>query len=179
MVALLLVLPSVVFARKFSVSTNLLGYAELGTMNVDASYAISRRLSLTAGVRYNPFTFYKGDADRQFQFRQQSYSVGVRLWPWHTWSGWWFAAKGRYQEYNMTGILSRSTSEGDRLGAGLYCGYTLMLSDHFNLEFGAGAWGGLDIYRTYDCPVCGVTVDEGKRGFILPDDIMISVAYVF
>lgn len=179
LVFMLLSAPSAIYARKFSVSTNLLGYVELGTLNADASYAISRRLSVTAGVKYNPFTYNKGDAERQFQYRQQSYSLGIRVWPWHTWSGWWFAAKGRYQEYNMGGVLSRKTSEGDRVGVGIYSGYTLMLSKHFNLEFGIGAWGGLDVYRTYSCPLCGVTEDEGKRGFVLPDDIMISVAYVF
>ena len=103
-------------AQTLSVSTDLLGYARLGTMNLDASYAISRRWSLVAGVRYNPFTFHKGDPQRQFQSRQQSYSVGMRLWPWHTWSGWWFAGKLRYQEYNRGGIISDKTEEGDRFG---------------------------------------------------------------
>ena len=122
-VVLLLTLPFSVKAGRFALSTNLLGYAELGTMNIDASYAVSRRWSVTAGARYNPFTYNKGDADRQFQYRQQSYSIGARMWPWHIWSGWWFAAKARYQEYNTGGILSRETSEGDRVGAGLYSGY--------------------------------------------------------
>ena len=166
-------------ARKFSISTNLLGYAELGTMNAEFSYALSRRWSLTAGARYNPFTYHKGDSSRQFQLRQQSYSVGARLWPWHIWSGWWFATKVRYQEYNMGGVFSRQTSEGDRVGLGLYSGYTLMLSKHFNMEFGLGLWGGLDVYRRYSCPSCGLTVDEGCKGFVLPDDIMVSFVYVF
>ena len=90
-------------AQTFSVSTDILGYARLGTMSIDASYAVARRWSLVAGARYNPFTFRKGDPDRQFQNRQQSYAVGMRLWPWHAWSGWWFAGKLRYQEYNIQG----------------------------------------------------------------------------
>ena len=178
-VVLLLTLPFSVKAGRFALSTNLLGYAELGTMNIDASYAVSRRWSVTAGARYNPFTYNKGDADRQFQYRQQSYSIGARMWPWHIWSGWWFAAKARYQEYNTGGILSRETSEGDRVGAGLYSGYTLMISKHFNMEFGAGFWAGVDIYRKYSCPICGITTDKGRKGFVLPDDIMVSVVYVF
>ena len=179
LVAVLLSVSALVHARKFSVSTNLLGYAQLGTMNIDASYALSRRWSLTVGARYNPFTFHSGDVSRQFQLRQQSYSLGTRLWPWHIWSGWWFAAKVRYQEYNMGGVVSRETSEGDRVGMGLYSGYTLMLSRHINMEFGLGLWGGLDVYRKYSCPSCGLTVDEGRKGFVLPDDIMVSLVYVF
>lgn len=166
-------------AQTLSVSTDLLGYARLGTMNLDASYAISRRWSLVAGVRYNPFTFHKGDPQRQFQSRQQSYSVGMRLWPWHTWSGWWFAGKLRYQEYNRGGIISDKTEEGDRFGAGVYAGYTHMLSPHFNLEFGAGLWTGVSAYRQYSCPVCGLTMSSGNKFFLLPDDVMISIAYVF
>lgn len=166
-------------AQDFSLSTDLLGYARLGTMNIDASYAVSRRWSLVAGARYNPFTFRKGDAQRQFQSRQQSYSVGARLWPWHIWTGWWFAGKLRYQEYNMGGIISRKTEEGDRVGAGLYAGYTHMLTAHVNLEFGVGLWAGMDRYMEYDCPVCGNVLASGRKAFLLPDDIMISVAYVF
>lgn len=166
-------------AQKFSISTDLLGYARLGTLNLDASYALARRWSLTAGVRYNPFTFRKGDPERQFQYRQQSYAVGMRLWPWHAWSGWWFAGKLRYQEYNKGGIISARTEEGDRFGAGLYAGYTHMLSPHFNLEFGAGLWSGLSAYRQYSCPVCGLTVGSGTKFFLLPDDVMISLVYVF
>lgn len=166
-------------AQTVSLSTNLLDYACLGTLNADVSYSLSRRWSVTAGARYNPFTFRKGDPDKQFQLRQQSYSLGARLWPWHTWSGWWFAGKLRYQEYNSGGIRSLETREGDRFGAGLYTGYTYMLTSHLNIEFGLGLWSGLDVYRCYSCPVCGVTLESGKTHFILPDDIMISLAYVF
>ena len=81
--AMLIALSSALHAQKVSVSTNLLGYAALGTMNVEASYAVSRHWSVVAGLKYNPFTFRKGDPDAQFQGRQQSYSIGVRMWPWH------------------------------------------------------------------------------------------------
>ena len=174
---LTMALPS--FAQKLSLSTNILEYACLGTMNLEASYSFSRRFSLTAGVRYNPFTFNEGDPEEQFHYRQQSYSAGVRLWPWHTMSGWWFAGKLRYQEYCYAGILSDEAEEGDRYGAGIYAGYTHMLTRHLNLEFGAGLWGGVALYRRYSCPMCGVTIGTGRKYFLLPDDLMISLAYVF
>ena len=167
------------FAGRFSLSTNLLGYAGFGTMNLEASYGMARRWSISAGARYNPFTFHKGDSARQFQCRQQAYDIGVRLWPWHIWSGWWFSSKLRYQEYNFGGLLSRRTREGDRTGLGICAGYTYMLNSHLNIEFGVGLWTGLDIYRHYSCPSCGMTVSTGKKFFVAPDDIMISIAYVF
>lgn len=166
-------------AQKFSLSVNLLECARLGTFNLDASYAVGRHWSLTAGARYNPFTFNEGDSDRQFQSRQQSYALGARLWPWHIMSGWWFAGKGRWQEYNVGGILSSKTREGDRFGGGLYAGYAHMLSPHLNLEFGLGLWAGVDIYKVYSCPSCGLTLESGSKAFVLPDDIMLSIVYVF
>lgn len=176
--ALLLSAPSAL-ARKYSVSTDILGYARLGTINLDASYSFSRKWSVTAGVRYNPFTFRKGDPEKQFQDRQLSCSAGVRLWPWHTLSGWWFAGKVRWQEYNRGGLVSGKTEEGDRYGAGIYGGYTYMLSPRFNIEFGIGLWAGMADYRSYSCPVCGLTIEDGRKFFLMPDDVMISVAYVF
>lgn len=165
-------------AQRFSISTNLLDYACLGTMNIECAYSVSRFWSLTLGADYNPFTFRKGQED-QFQLRQQSYSIGARLWPWHTWSGWWMSGKMRYQEYNFGGIVSRETDEGDRVGLGLYAGYTYMVSSHFNVEFGLGGWGGLDWFRRYECQQCGLTLMSGRRWFVLPDDIMITLVYVF
>lgn len=166
-------------AQKVSVATDLLDYACLGTLNAEVSYSLSRHWSVTASVRYNPFTFHKGEADRQFQYRQQSYAIGARAWLWHTFSGWWFAGKLRYQEYNKGGIWSKETEEGDRAGAGIYAGYTYMLSRHFNIEFCAGLWSGTAWYRRYSCPACGLTVNSGRKWFLLPDDVMISIAYVF
>ena len=165
-------------AQRFSVSTNLLDYVCLGTINAECSYSVSRSWSLTFGAEYNPFTFREGQED-QFQLRQQSYSVGARLWSWHTWSGWWISGKVKYQEYNFGGILSRETDEGDRAGIGLYAGYTYMVSPHFNMEFGLGGWGGMDWFRSYSCQQCGLIQNSGRRWFLLPDDIMISLVYVF
>ena len=169
----------VMSAQKFSLSVNLIECARLGTLNLDASYALGRHWSITAGARYNPFTYYKGNPDRQFQARQQSYAVGARLWPWHIMSGWWFGAKTRWQEYNVGGVRSRQTREGDRFGGGLYAGYAHMIAPHLNIEFGLGVWAGADIYKVYSCPSCGLTLDDGVKGFILPDDITIGLVYVF
>lgn len=180
--ATLLLLPVLwqyVSAQRFSLSTNLLDYARLGTLNLDASYAASRHWSITAGARYNPFTYNEGDPEKQFQYRQQSYAAGARWWMWHTWSGWWFGGKLRYQEYNAGGIGSPETEEGDRVGAGLYAGYTHMLTPHLNMEFGLGFWGGRSWYTSYSCPTCGVTLEKGQEYFVRPDDLMISIVYVF
>lgn len=166
-------------SQTLALSTNVIDYACLGTLNMESSYAVGQHWSLSVSARYNPFTYLKGDVERQFQYRQQSYALGTRYWLWHSFSGWWTGCKVRYQEYNVGGLLSREAEEGDRMGLGLAAGYTYMLSKHFNLEFGLGLWSGMAWYRRYSCPVCGLTTASGRKWFLLPDDVMLSLAYVF
>lgn len=173
-----LLVSTVVFSQEWSVSTNLLGYVNLGTLNAEVSYAAAQRVSVTASVKYNPFTYRRGTA-KQFQNRQQTYAAGIRWWPWHSLSGWWVAAKLQYQEYNTGGILSRRTEEGDKAGFGLTAGYTCMLHPHVNIEFGMGAWTGCRWYTVYSCPKCGITEDSGIKAFVLPNDLLVSIVYVF
>lgn len=176
-VFLLILACGTVNAQKFSVSTNAVGYMNLGTLNAEGSWAFARQWSLTAGARYNPFTF--SIAGKQVQNRQRAFSAGVRFWPWHVYSGWWVAAKAQYQEYNAGGILSEQAEEGDRWGAGVTAGYTYMIHPKLNMEFGAGFWAGRQKYSVYDCTSCGITVENGTKGFILPNDFIIGISYVF
>ena len=89
------------------------------------------------------------------------------------------AAKLQYQEYNAGGILSCRTEEGDRAGVGLTVGYTYMLHPHVNMEFGLGGWAGCKWYTVYSCPKCGIKEENGRKAFILPNDLIVSIAYVF
>lgn len=166
-------------AQGASVSTNAIDYANFGTVNVEASYAIAQHWCMTAGLRYNPFTWKADTEAGVMQNRQQSYAVGVRYWPWHVYSGWWLSAKGQYQEYNAGGIAEPLTREGDRFGAGIGAGYSYMLGRHFNLEAGVGAWAGHDSHVTYSCPECGRVVDRGNGFFALLNEILLSLSYVF
>ena len=164
-------------AQNVALSTNLAGYAFLGTMNLEASYALAQHWSVNAGMRYNPFTF--GPEDSRIQARQQAYALGARYWPWHIYSGWWVAGKMQYQEYNAGTSKTAYTAEGDRIGSGLTGGYTFMLNPHLNFEVGLGVWAGYDKYVRYECPKCGRIVGEGSQFFLLPDDVLLMLSYVF
>ncbi len=172
---------SICRAQRIAISTNLCDYLNLATLNLEAGVALNRHWSLDIEAKYNPFSFPKSsDKDwAQFQNRQQSYSIATRFWPWHVWSGWWYSGKLRYQEYNIGGIFSQKTEEGDRFGLGFSAGYSLMLSSHINIDFGLGFWSGWGKYTQYTCPRCGLTEKRGSRIFVLPDDILISIVYVF
>lgn len=164
-------------AQGFSVSTNMLGYADLGTLNIEASYGVDRHWSVAAGLKYNPFTYDPdGDSVRR---RQRSVSAGTRYWPWHIFSGWWLSAGLRYQEYNSGGASSPVTTEGDRFGASFGGGYSYMITPRINLDFGLALWSGYDLYTAYSCPDCGRKIDEGGKFFILPADLMLALTFIF
>lgn len=165
--------------QKMAVSTNIIGYLNLGTLNAEGSYSLSQHWSVSAGVKFNPWTFNEDIPGKQFQSRQQSYYAGARYWPWHTYSGWWIAARLQYQEYNMGGLSDALTEEGDRAGMGISAGYTYMLHPNVNIEFGLGFWGGTKRFTSYSCPSCGLTEDRGSSWFVLPNDVIIALAYVF
>lgn len=173
----LLTIPAGLRGQELSVSTNILDYANFATLNVQTGLSVARRWSLDVGVKYNPFTFGQGDGT--ILQRQQSYSAGFRFWPWHVYSGWWLSLRAQYQEFCTGGISSRRTSQGDRYGGSFSLGYTYMLSKHFNLEVGAGYWGGYEIFKAFNCQHCGIVVDSGEKYFLLPSDLTFAVAYIF
>lgn len=107
-------------AQRFNISTNLMEYANLGTLNLDVSYGVARNWSVGAGVRCNPFKF---ESERRGVFfnRQQSYSVGARYWLWHINTGWWFGSKLRFQEYSSGGLFSDGSEEGIFAGGSGFC----------------------------------------------------------
>ena len=172
-----LLLCCMVSAQNYALTTNVLDYVNLGTLNLEASCGIARRWTLTAGVKYNPFSY--GEGRGEFADRQRSLDAGARFWPWHIYSGWWLAGKMKWQEYNKGGFKSLQATEGDRLGGSLAAGYTFMLNTHLNLDLGLGLWGGYDKYVAYECLRCGKIVGEGEKFFILPNDILLTISYIF
>lgn len=164
-------------AQNYAVTTNVLDYMDFGTMNIEASCGIARQWTLLAGVKYNPF--YWKIKGTEMADRQRSVEAGARFWPWHIYSGWWMAGKLKWQEYNLGGITSQLASDGDRYGGSLSAGYTFMLNTHLNLDIGLGLWGGYDVYTAYECLHCGKIKGEGEKFFILPNDILLTISYIF
>ena len=164
-------------AQNFSLSTNMLDYADFATLNLEASYGVARHWTINAQVKYNPFSF--GRDEDEIRRRQRSASAGARYWPWHVFSGWWLSADLKYQEYNVGGLVSVETSEGDRFGVSIGGGYTYMISPHLNLDFGVGVWSGYDSYKVYSCQTCGRIIDRGNKFFVLQSEIILALSYIF
>lgn len=164
-------------AQNRSFSTNFADCANYGTINFEGSYGMSRHWSVNAGVKYNPFTF--GEGESAVLSRQRLLSAGARYWPWHIFSGWWLGGKIQYQEFARGGFGTPETREGDRYGASAYGGYSKMLGRHFNLDLGFGFWTGYSTWTTYACQRCGAIKEKGRGVFLLPNDLIIALAYVF
>ena len=175
----LAVLPVLGRAQNWSVSTNVLDYVSLGTMNAEVSAGVGRRVTIEASARVNPWTFHKGDPSRQMQNRHQTYALGMRYWPWHIYSGWWISADAQYQEYNRGGIISQKTEEGDAFGLSAGAGYSLMLHEKLNLDFGVTLWAGQKTFISYACPSCGRITDKGSKWFVMPNEIRVAIQYIF
>lgn len=178
-------------AQTWAVAVNAADAVELGTIGVEGSAAVGQHWSIHANAKVNPWTFGRRDtsADNnglfqspnpdQKQDRKQVYAAGVRWWPWNVYSGWWIGGKGQYQEFNYGGLLTETSQEGDAFGAGFSGGYSLMLKEHWNLDFGLGVWGGWTKYRKFAYPENGKITEEGHKWFFLPNEAILSLVYIF
>ena len=175
----MVIIPLMASAQKWSVSTDLVDYLNLGTINAEVSIAAARHISVNASVRVNPWTFHKGVPGHQLQNRHQTYAIGIRWWPWNVYSGWWLGCKAQYQEYNRGGVTRQKTQEGDAFGLGLSAGYSLMVHRNINLDFGLGGWTGRKVYTDYACPHCGKITGRGAKWFVMPNEILIALMFTF
>lgn len=165
-------------AQRWSASTNVIDWAGLGTLNAEMGWGATRHFSVGAGMKYNPWE-YRSPEGAEFRDKQLTAYLCGRWWPWFIWSGWWLQGKLQYREYNSGGFSGPATEEGDAFGAGLSFGYSLMLMRHLNIEFGAGFWAGCRKYVSYACPTCGRITGSGLKGFILPDNLSVSMQFIF
>ena len=177
-----LILPLTCGAQIWTVQTNVVDWAALGTVNAEVGVSLSQHFSLVAGGRYNPWEFRDKKFDVPVQLQQQTAYLGARYWPWYVNSGFWITAKAQYiPSFSVTGIWSNALYEGKNgIGGALSLGYTFMLSKHFNLEIGAGGWAGaFQEYHHWNSPNKYFENEEDRKIFILPDQLSLSFVYVF
>ncbi|MGN0202874.1 MAG: DUF3575 domain-containing protein [Candidatus Cryptobacteroides sp.] len=178
-VVLLLAMSLSARAQKVSIATNFVDWAFFGTINVNGELALNQHFSVEAGAKYNPWTFRKSSTT-PIKNQQISASVGAKYWLWYVNTGWWMSAKLRFTDYTQTGLIWQSLDEGKSLGAGLALGYSYMLGKHFNIDLGLGLWGGRTFdYVSYHCVQCMSVEESGSKFFIRPDNIEVSLKYVF
>lgn len=167
-------------AQRWGISTNALEYANFITLNAEAAAAVGKHWSIHINGKYNPFIFNtKGSPTEQLMNKSLTAAVGGRYWPFFVYSGFYYGFKAQWSQFSRGGITSRRSSEGDAFGLGISFGYSLIVSRHFNIEFGVGLWGGNAFYTTYSCPECGEILKRGSKWFVYPNDIVINLLFTF
>jgi len=164
-------------ARRWAISTNLLGYADLGTINIEAQYALNRHFSVDMQAKSNAWKFKAGDG---FLEQKSVANVGVKYWPWYVYSGLWFKGAVQAANYSYGGIFKNRTPErGDSYGLVTAGGYSLIICPWMNIDFGLGIWGGYRDYRRYE----NVQMDSMKyhngSAFLGLSEASVSLMFVF
>jgi len=163
-----------------ALSTDLVDWANFGTVNLEAGVSLHQHFSVHAGAKYNPWNFKTYNLGLALYNKQTTAYAGFRYWPWYVLSGWWVGAQAQYTDYAETGVWRHALDTGKAIGGGVSFGYTLMLHENLNLEFGAGVWAGRRFEHTlYCCPDCMKVRESGPGNFVALNDISISLMYVF
>ncbi len=170
-------------AQTYSVGTNLVDYANLGTLNVTANLSVARHSTLGSTARLNLWNY--GEGITQFYNRVTSVSVNYRYWPWYVYSGWWLMANLEVEVHSLANFLYvDGRKDAVKYGPGLGFGYSLMLNKNVNLDLGVLFWGGLQHYKEYCGPGCGrllSDIDKWRKPsfFIEPNNVFVSIYYIF
>lgn len=163
-----------------ALSTDLVDWANFGTVNLEAGVSLHQHFSVHAGAKYNPWNFKTHNLGLALYNKQTTAYAGFRYWPWYVLSGWWVGAQAQYTDFEETGVWRHALDTGKAIGGGVSFGYTLMLHENLNLEFGAGVWAGRRFEHTlYCCPDCMKVRESGPGNFVALNDISISLMYVF
>ena len=176
---LLLLSASRVYSQKMAVATNGADYLNLFTINGGFSFALSRSVTMEWSMRYNPFVYNLSGSRKEIQNKRLALYTGVRYWPWHVYSGWFIMGNLNFTRFNMGGIFSMKSYEGDAYALTFGGGYALMLSSKFNLDFAFSFMTGYSRYKRYGCTSCGPVEAKKKQLFITPDNIYIQLSYLF
>lgn len=162
-------------AQNMYVSTNLLDYTNLGTINGEFGLSPWPNWSLYTRARYNPFTF---KFNKQLQNRVAGAAVGAKYWFWYVNSGWFLNSHIGFSVYNTGGILDSYAYEGEACTLSAGAGYSLMLTRKMNLDFALGLQGGYTSYTKYACPQCGAVLKEGKKVFVAPSNLLVQLTLI-
>ena len=162
-------------AQNMYVSTNLLDYLNLGTINGEFGLNPLPKWSFYARGRYNPFTY---NVNGQKQNRVAGLAVGARYWFWYTNSGWFLNSHIGGALYNTGGIFDGYAYEGAACSLTLGGGYSLMLNERWNLDFGLGVQGGYTSFTKYTCPKCGKVLGDGKKVFVAPSNMLVQLSLI-
>lgn len=176
---------AVLSGQNVSVKTNLL-YDATASVNIGAEFKLAPKWSLDVSGDYNGWTinghkwkhwFAQPEARYWFCEPFVRHFIGVH------------AIGGQYNVGNIKGLpnflgsdfskLDYERYQGWGIGAGVAYGYTLPLSQYWNMEFEIGVGYVYLDYDVYECKDCGRKVGEKKHNYIGPTKAAVNLVYVF
>ncbi|MBQ0024465.1 MAG: DUF3575 domain-containing protein [Bacteroidales bacterium] len=162
--------------RNWALSFTLLDFSM--SINADLQKAVARNWTTDVQFRYNPWEFVKSAAYMSQDVKYQA-QVGVRYWPWYTFSGLWLKGALQAQNYRRGGFEGIRPEMGNKYGVAASVGYSLMITKWFNIDFGAGLWGGFKRYQVFADQNFETVKEKGGNGFISGNELSVSASFIF
>ncbi|WP_165043850.1 DUF3575 domain-containing protein [Dysgonomonas sp. ZJ709] len=158
-------------AQFYSLGTNI---PALGTttLNLEASMTLNRKWSVHLPVYYNPFVFKDNKKIQNF-----SVLPGVRYWMLESYVRGFVGVNAIGSKYHFTWKDYRY--EGLAFGGGISAGYAYLLSPRWNLEVQGGIGLIWADYTKYKCEECGKKLADENGWYLIPNQIAISLIYLF
>lgn len=160
-------------AQFYSLSTNVAALAT-GSVNAEWSMTLNRSWSLHLGGSVNPWRI------EQFRIQHLMVRPSIRWWASESYRGWWLGSHfcGAYAHVGIPRLMKRKY-EGVAMGGGLDVGYTWAMDTRWNIEVGLGAGAYYVDMWAGRCHTCSYRADEVRRWVFLPDNIKVSMIYLF
>jgi len=158
-------------SQNYSAGTNLIGVAT-GSLNMELSAGVGRKLSIHLPVSWNPFHF---SGNRKIM--HLAVQPGLRFWSWHSYSGFYTGTQVGFIRYNAG--LTSLRYDGKGYGLSLSAGYSKMVSRRWNLDFEVGAGLFRVMHDCYERKLCGEYLYSEDKIKIIPCRISLNLVFLF
>ena len=178
---LLLVVSSVSWAQKVTISNNLL-YDTWLTPNLRVGLRLSPHWSMGLTAGYRP---WPTDDNTSRKWKHLLLSPDLRYWTDSVGVHHFFGVNLIYSHYNVADVkfpfglwkaVRDERRQGDLGAIGLFYGYSWPLGRYWNLETHIGAAVGYTKFDRYQCGHCGTKIGTEKKVFVMPQ-AGVSIVY--
>lgn len=158
-------------AQFYSIKTNLLEIAALGTVNADFSMMVSKKWTVNVDLACNPWTF----ADNM-KLKHWTVEPGARYWFWQSYTGSFISMYGIGTRFNG-GFGKRYDGHG--FGVGVTYGYAWAVGRRWNIEAEIGVGALWSKYSVNECRTCGDVIKPSRNYLVPAPKAAVSIVYLF
>ena len=160
---------------------NNLFYDAAATANLGLEWKLADRWTMGVGAGlnlWNPVKSSDPNKDLPPKWRHVLVNMEFKYWFCSVFARDFIGMNVAYSHYNMaTGMypigwvnkdLMNYRYQGDMVAAGVFYGWSWILSPHISLELEGGIDGGYAWYDKYDCARCGNKYEAERKWFVAP-----------